>query len=179
MLNLHGQVCKCGPHLQSMGLFPQYYYRNDDWCGHMWSPLHSVRLDMINRFTHASLLWIIDETMMRYINLHHVHICSHLAHFFLNYVFNWNGHYSSQQRISQAFSHLAVCFNGTWKDNFSLFCNPALCCRKLYLWITCHFLCSYREAKIGLYCFDCIICPAHVLDNMGKLQLAIPTLWKI
>ena len=74
--------------------------------------------------------------------------------FKLQYVYNcgWNGHYSSLQNISEGFSHFAVCFNGTWKGNFPLFCNPALCCKKLYLWISCHFLCSYREAKICLYC---------------------------
>ncbi len=35
-----------------------------------------------------SLLCIIDEAMKRYIIPHHIHIGSHLAYFFLTYVFN-------------------------------------------------------------------------------------------
>ncbi len=31
--------------------------------------------------------WIIDEALKRYIIPHHVHIGSHLAYFFLNYVY--------------------------------------------------------------------------------------------
>ncbi len=47
----------------------------------MWTALHSVRLERIKTFSHASLLCIIDEAMKRYIGLHHVLTGSHLAYF--------------------------------------------------------------------------------------------------